>query len=265
MHGRRILSALFLIPVFLLLVLYGGEGGFALVAMGVAGISLWEFTRLLDHVPGVSRMLALVGSVGLVAATYLGGMEWFGIGVTVVVLLELCRAVVSKGEMEATLRRTTLCVLGVLYVGGPISLAVALRGMPGGKGFILLACGIVWVGDTAAFYVGSSLGRHPLAPHVSPKKSVEGSVAGLIASIGAAWVFANAFGIPLTFVSSLLLGIAIGGAGQIGDLIESMLKRAFQVKDTGHLIPGHGGMLDRIDSLLLAVPVFYLWVRLGWI
>ena len=167
--------------------------------------------------------------------------------------------------METDLRRATLCVVGVLYVAGPLSFAVALRGMPEGVRYILLACGIVWIGDTAAFYIGSRLGRRPLAPRLSPKKSVEGSVAGLVASMLASWMGTRALGMPVPFFSSLLLGAVIGGAGQLGDLVESGIKRAFHVKDTSCLIPGHGGMLDRIDSLLFALPVFYVWVRMGWL
>lgn len=265
MHGRRLLSALLLVPLFLLVVVYGGEAGFALLAMGVAAISLVEFTRLLDHLPGVLKVLAVTGAVVLLGATSVGGVEWFAMGVVLFLLLQLSWIVGSGGDIGANLRWTALCLLGVLYVAGPLSFGVALRGMPGGERYVLLVCGIVWVGDTGAFYIGSSLGRHPLAPRISPQKSVEGGVGGLVASIGVAWVLAKALGIPLTFVSSLLLGAVIGGAGQVGDLIESVIKRAFQVKDTGGLIPGHGGMLDRIDSLLFAIPVFYLWVRAGWI
>lgn len=264
MHGSRLLSALVLLLLFLLLVIYGGEAGFALMAMGVAVIGVWEFTRLVDQSTGASRALTLLGAVGLVGATSLGGVEWFGLGVVLFLLLQSSRVVWAE-EMDPTLRRATLCFLGVVYVAGPVSLAVALRGTPGGERYILLACSIVWVGDTAAFYTGSSLGRRPLAPRVSPKKSVEGSVGGLLASMVTAWIAARALGIPVAFLSSLLLGAVIGGAAQMGDLVESSIKRVFQVKDTGRLIPGHGGMLDRIDSLLFAIPVFYLWVRMGWI
>ncbi|MFQ5883365.1 MAG: phosphatidate cytidylyltransferase, partial [Candidatus Methylomirabilales bacterium] len=172
--------------------------------------------------------------------------------------------VVCGGEMEESLRQAALLFMGALYVAGPLSLAVVLRGMPGGGRYILLGFGIVWVGDTVAFYTGLSLGRHPLAPRVSPQKTVEGSVGGLVGSMGAAVILARALGIPLAFFPSLLLGGVIGGAGQMGDLAESMIKRAFRVKNTGRLIPGHGGVLDRIDSLLFAIPVLYLWVRMGW-
>lgn len=265
MHGRRILSALVLLAVVLLVIVYGGEAGFALMGMGIAAIGLWEFTRLLGPLDSLPRVLALAGAVVLVGATYVGGAEWFAVGVVLVLLVELSWVVRRGGEIEVNLRRTLLCVVGLLYVAGPISLAVALRAVPGGERYILLACGIVWIGDTGAFYIGSSLGRHPLAPQVSPQKSVEGSVGGLIGSMAAAWVLARALGIPLSFLSSLLVGAVLGGAGQMGDLIESAMKRAFQVKDTGHLIPGHGGVLDRIDSLLFAIPVLYLWIRTGWI
>ena len=265
MHGRRLLSALILIPLFILVVVYGGEAGFALLMMGGAGFGLWEFIRLVDPLRGVWRILPLLGGMGLVGATYGGGLEWLSIGVTFLLLLQLSLSVIEAGEMEANLRRAALRFLGMLYVAGPLSLAVALRGMPGGVQYILLACGIVWVGDTGAYYAGSTLGRHPLAPRVSPHKSVEGSVAGLIASMGTAWILARALGMSLGPLPSLLFGGVIGAVGQIGDLAESFIKRALQVKDTGRLIPGHGGMLDRIDSLLFAIPVFYLWVRMGWI
>ena len=263
-HGRRLLSALILLFPFLLLVIYGGERGFILLAMVAAVISVWEFTRLVD--PSVPwRAVALLGAAGLVGATSLGGMEWLGPGMLLLLLLELSRVVGGGEDMEANLRRATLCIVGVLYVAGPLSSAVALRGMPEGVRYILLACSIVWIGDTAAFYVGSRLGRRPLAPRLSPKKSVEGSVAGLVASMLASWMGTRALGMPVPFLFSLLLGAVIGGAGQLGDLVESGIKRAFHVKDTGDLIPGHGGMLDRMDSLLFALPIFYLWVKMGWI
>jgi phosphatidate cytidylyltransferase len=263
-HGRRLLSALILLSLFLLLVIYGGETGFGLLAMVAAVISVWEFARLAD--PSVPwRVLALLGAAGLVGATSLRGMEWLGPGMLLFLLLGLSRVVGGGEDIETNLRRATLCIVAVLYAAGPLSVAVALRGMPEGVRYIVLACSIVWIGDTAAFYVGSSLGRRPLAPRLSPKKSVEGSVAGLLASMLASWVGTCALGMAVPFFSSLLLGVVIGAAGQLGDLVESGIKRTFHVKDTGDLIPGHGGILDRIDSLLFAFPVFYLWVRMGWI
>ncbi len=265
MHGRRLLSALILIPLFILIVVYGGEAGFALLMMGVAGLGLWEFIRLVDPFPRAPGMLSLLGGIGLVGAAYGGGLEWFGLGVTLLVLLQLCLAVIEGGEMQANLRQAGLRVLGMLYVACPLGVAVALRGAPRGGEYILLACGIVWVGDTGAFYAGSVLGRHRLAPRVSPNKSVEGAVAGLVASMGAAWVLGKVLGIPLGPLASLLLGGLIGAVGQVGDLTESFIKRSLHVKDTGRLIPGHGGILDRIDSVLFAMPILYLGVRLGWI
>ena len=264
-HGKRVLSALILLPLFVLVVLYGGEATFALLMMAIAAISVRELNRLLDRSAGVWGGFALFGAVGLIGATYGGGVEWFGLGVVVFLMVQLSLAVGGRGELEEKLRRAGLFFLSVLYVAGPLSIAVAVRGMPWGERHILLACGIVWIGDTAAFYTGLNLGRHPLAPQVSPQKSIEGSIGGLTASMGAAWILAAALGISSGFFPSLLLGAVIGAAGQMGDLAESMIKRAFHVKDTGHLIPGHGGMLDRIDSLLFAFPIFYLWVLMGWI
>ena len=116
----------------------------------------------------------------------------------------------------------------------------------------LMALVPVWAGDIAAIFAGKAFGRHPLAPKVSPKKTVEGSVANLLAAVLAAWLLGRLLGLPN--VRSLGAGVAVGILGQAGDLFESWLKRRAGVKDSGTLLPGHGGVLDRIDSVLFAAP-----------
>jgi phosphatidate cytidylyltransferase len=118
---------------------------------------------------------------------------------------------------------------------------------------------ITWAGDTAAYFAGRAFGRHPLAPHLSPKKTWEGSIAGLVASIAVGVAFRRWLHAP----TEILVGMAIVGniAGQVGDLLESAYKRSAGVKDSGSMLPGHGGVLDRIDALILAFPVvWYYWV-----
>ncbi len=124
---------------------------------------------------------------------------------------------------------------------------------------------VTWAGDTGAFYVGSTMGKRLLCPSISPRKTVEGSVGGLVCSIVASGLAKLWFWEGLGAVEVVVMGLGLGAMGQVGDLCESMLKRSFGVKDTGALIPGHGGLLDRVDSLLFTAPVLYVAALAGWV
>lgn len=265
MHRKRLLSALILLAVFLLLVIYGGKGGVALLTAVAAAIGLSEFSRMVERQRSPQGILAVSAGVGLVALTALKGLSWLALGLILYLLLLLGLSLRREEEMTARIQKAALHLLGVVYIAGTLSLAVALRALPGGERYLLLGCGIVWIGDTVAFYTGITVGRHLLAPRISPRKTVEGSVAGLVASTLASPLLASMLNISGPLLLALVLGAVVGAVGQVGDLTESMIKRAFHVKDTSELIPGHGGLLDRIDSLLFALPTVYLWVRLGWV
>ena len=148
---------------------------------------------------------------------------------------------------------------GVVYLALPIVAASRLQQLDPWLFFLLLA--VVWLNDTAAYYVGSRLGRHRMSPVVSPKKSWEGAAAGLATSLAATAVW-GALRLGGVSLELLALGLATGVAGQVGDLVESMLKRGSGVKDSGAVLPGHGGLLDRIDALLFAAPVLWAGVLL---
>ena len=168
-----------------------------------------------------------------------------------------------------------------MYLGLPVLAATSLRAFDGtiaapwldrvattaapawsansrGLAWTLLVVVAIWIGDSASYLVGRAIGRAPLAPALSPRKTVEGAIAGLVGSAVAATIADIAFGLGLTIPMAVSIGLALGAAGQCGDLAESLLKRQVGVKDSGSLIPGHGGMLDRVDALLFAFP-------LGWI
>ncbi len=149
---------------------------------------------------------------------------------------------------------------GLILVAFPLSFAIRLHGSgTQGPPLLLFAMVIIWVGDTAAYFVGRAVGKHPLAPHLSPKKTWEGTVASFLGSLIVALVFARFMTVALPH---LLAMAAVGNvAGQVGDLLESAYKRSAGIKDSGSLLPGHGGVLDRIDALILAIPVvWYYWV-----
>jgi phosphatidate cytidylyltransferase len=147
--------------------------------------------------------------------------------------------------------------LGVLYIGLLMATIVLLASGPMGNSGLLLLFAVVWLGDSAAYFGGKSLGKHKLYPRASPKKTLEGSFFGLLGSVGGAFLIDALFGTPLSPMLLVLVGIGGGVAEQMGDLCESILKRSAGVKDSGKLLPGHGGMLDRIDGLLFAAPIVY--------
>ena len=166
----------------------------------------------------------------------------------------------TKRPLVETLPAAGISTSGLILITFPLSYTVRLHGV-GTQGPVLLLFVLVitWVGDSAAYFVGRSLGKHPLAPHLSPKKTWEGTVASFLGSLIVAIVFARFMAVPLPH----LLGMAAVGnvAGQVGDLLESAYKRSAGIKDSGSLLPGHGGVLDRIDALILAIPVvWYYWI-----
>lgn len=149
---------------------------------------------------------------------------------------------------------------GILYIGWLLSYFVALRGLDNGREWVFLAMFATFGSDTTAFFIGRALGKHHLAPHISPGKTWEGAVAGVFGSVIVSLVLVHLFNLPLGYGWTILLGLLVSIFGQLGDLVESLLKRNMGVKDSGRLIPGHGGFLDRIDSVILAGIVVYYFV-----
>lgn len=235
----------------------------------VAGII--EFNRL----TGVNRpyifriVLDCVAAVWLLYATAQYGMAISqGIGIYIPYLLYLLYVVCRSTFLphEAMLPSLGNSLIGQLYIAVPLALAIRLTlvddsfsSMTQYNGLLLLAIFIfIWVNDTGAYLVGSRWGKRRLAPNISPKKSVEGSIGGLLLVLLSAVILRLLLFPELSWLSILLIAAVVAIFGTIGDLFESSLKRQAGVKDSGKLIPGHGGILDRIDSLLLAVPAVYL-------
>jgi len=153
-------------------------------------------------------------------------------------------------------------IAGILYLGWLLSHFVALRGLDDGRNWVFFALFTTFASDTAAFFIGRALGRHRLAPHISPGKTWEGAIAGIFGAIIISLCFIppTPLSLPLNYGQAVLLGFLVSIFGQLGDLAESMLKRNMGVKDSSQLIPGHGGFLDRIDSVVFAGVVVYYYV-----
>jgi len=153
---------------------------------------------------------------------------------------------------------------GILYVGWLLSYILELRGLGNGRSWVFLALFATFGSDTAAFFVGRAIGKHKLAPTISPNKTWEGAIGGLLGAVIISLLFLLPTPVQLsaslTWWQAVILGLLISFFGQLGDLVESLLKRNVGVKDSGNLIPGHGGILDRMDSIVFAVVVVYYWV-----
>lgn len=266
MHLKRILSAAVFLPPFVLLVQFGSPFQFFLLVCVAILVGLYEFYAIAGA--GGLRPLAPIGIAGGLALgclQFLGAsVPWFTLALAGLVVLVLTSLLFAERDPKEVASRAAITLLGMIYVGGLLSFPAVLRAMAPGRTYIFYLALVTWAGDVGAFYVGSRFGRRLLYPSISPHKTVEGGLGGLLFSVLASFLARLWFWDTLGIAQSLLLGLGLGIMGQVGDLCESMLKRSFGVKDAGSLIPGHGGLLDRVDSLLFTGPVLYLAVLAGW-
>lgn len=214
------------------------------------------------------------GALGYFCALAISAYAWRqGVAVPLILtasLLAIMIREIFRKDMSHSLIHMAVTVFGVMYVGWLGSHLVMLRQLPALRGgpdevgaqLVFFAALVTWATDTGAYLAGIAFGRHPLAPAISPKKTREGAVGGLAAAALVGWLCARGFADFITPLAGALLGLTAGLVGQLGDLVESLIKRDAGTKDTAELIPGHGGVLDRFDSLLFTVPVLYYWFRI---
>ncbi len=168
-----------------------------------------------------------------------------------------------SSDLKEVFLNTAVRTFGIAYVVLPLSYLVLLRNMESGGMWILFMLSVIWANDTFAMYAGKALGKHKLSPLVSPGKTVEGAIGGLAGGCIAAGLFNSYFSMGMGALEALTVSFVLGVIGISGDLFESVLKRAAGVKDSGAIVPGHGGVLDRIDSLIFPIPVLYYYLTLG--
>ncbi len=265
MHSRRVYTALVFLPFFFVLVQYLHPIAFlAFVLVGIL-LTQYEYSRFHAH-RGWYIPSAVVGSllsVGIGISFYYGYQVSIPIGLSSMgAIVGIGYWVTHRGSRAGGLTDPIIILFGTVYIGWMLSHLVLLRGLEGGIALIFFVFLVTWASDTAAYYVGSSFGRHKLAPQISPGKTFEGAIGGLAGSVVMAVIAKFGFVPWLDLVDSLVIGLLFGSIGQAGDLFESSLKRHAGVKDSGTLLPGHGGLLDRVDSLIFTSPAFYYYVML---
>lgn len=268
---KRVLTALVLIPLVLLLVFLGPRWLVVVATAAVAMMAAWEYLDLAEysgaHPPRIAVLLAI-------AVLFMGSLQWPDelpaiLGIFSLALVVYCTFFKPVDQM---IPASATAIFGLFYTGFTLTSLPALREQSNGPSLVTFLLCTVWAGDIAALYTGKALGRHKLAPALSPNKTWEGaigSVAGSLLVTGvllllARWMQAHDMAV-LSYPEEnwywLLLAVLVNVAAQVGDLAESALKRSAGVKDSGNLLPGHGGVLDRIDALLVATPV--LWYAQG--
>ncbi|HEY5418811.1 MAG TPA: phosphatidate cytidylyltransferase [Gemmatimonadaceae bacterium] len=275
--AKRIISALIAAPVALIMIYLGGLPLATFLAAVSAGCA-WEFYRI-AAAGGVEPLdpvgIPLAGAVPL--AVYAAGIGLYrpSLVVAAVAMLIILAAVIwTRGPQRRPLGAASLTVMGILYTGGLLSFGYALREHPyavgdrAGTALVAFPLVLTWASDIGAFFVGRAVGGPKLIPSVSPGKTISGALGGLATTVLVSWLYVRFALRPvalltMTIPATILFGALISVAAQVGDLAESLLKREANVKDSSHLIPGHGGLLDRLDSLLFVLPVAYL--LFGWL
>lgn len=290
MTWKRVATAIVLIPFVVGLVLYASTAVVAVALAAIVVLAMIEYFALGDAIGHRAyRAWTLFCSLALVYMRWAESKsEWFQLPSLWVRAHYVLPHIISPGAYNGTNDVLMLFVLGIavltlatkrplveslaaagisssalLLVAFPLSFAVTLHHMPRiGPKLLLFALVITWAGDTVAYFVGRAIGKHSFAPILSPKKTWEGAVGGFVGSLLVGVAFSKWIGVPL---GQMLAMAAVGNvAGQVGDLLESAYKRSAGVKDSGTLLPGHGGILDRIDALILAIPVVcYYWILFG--
>jgi phosphatidate cytidylyltransferase len=263
---KRILSAAVFLPLFWVIVKEFGRCPYEALVFVAGGVALWEMYTLAAAVGlrphrllGAGIALSVLGSFAL---------PWLPLPLVLSGALFLVPVATLKrgGSWDRAFPDIGATLFSALFIGLSFGYLMALRrfddlpkGDETGSDLVFLLFFVVWSSDVAAYYVGHAIGRRPMAPRVSPRKTIEGAIGGLLGAVAAAFIARRWFIYRLSVADAVVLGLALGGIGMLGDLVESMLKRGADVKDSARLVPGHGGLLDRVDSLLYAAPLLYYY------
>jgi len=255
---KKIWTAIVAVPPVIFLIALSPPAVFILMVLLATFFGLREFyTLTLPHSKWVEQWAGMgLGLILSMIISYGDAKIAFPFFVFLLLFLSILCMITSQ-NLSSTISKMGIMFLGIFYIGFLLSHISLIRNRVDGTQWVLFLIVIVWTGDISAFLGGTLLGRHKLYPKISPKKTYEGLVGGIVGSVTVALAFALLFIPQLEIGFCIFLAIGLGFLGQLGDFTESMLKRSAQVKDSGSLIPGHGGMLDRLDSFLFSAPFLH--------
>ena len=273
---KRVLTAIVLAPLVLAIVFFGPKWLLTVAVAAVAMVAAWEFLALTEHRGAKPPRVAVTIAIGCL---FLGNFQWPEETGTLFGLLSIGLLIYCtfSSPVERALADATSCIFALFYLGLTLVTLPMLREAANGPSLLAFLFLTVWAGDSAAMYIGRAFGRRKLAPALSPNKTWEGTIGSLLGSMAAAGILLGVALLLTQWGSAklsfgdeawwywLILAAVVNAAAQVGDLAESALKRSAGVKDSGSILPGHGGMLDRIDALLLAAPVLWYAQGIDWV
>ena len=263
MHLKRWLTALCLLPIVVYIIGFSPSYLFYIFVCFVMLLGLREFYHIIRHIPFLFELTAYVLSLLIVVLILRGSMYLFPLGISCCLFIPLIISIIRSYSPKTVLFQDMAKLLfGVVYIALPFCMLIIIYKHPHGRAWIFFLLCLIIMGDTGAFYFGRYLGRHNLHKKISPKKTWEGAIGGLICSVAGGFVFIKIFKLVPISAEILFFMVFLAIMGQLGDLAESFIKRSYNIKDSGAILPGHGGILDRIDSFLFAIPLLYGYMML---
>ncbi len=263
MLSKRIFSGLLFLPIFYLVTWRLSSGYFTALVIVAAAVGQYEFYRM-ARARGIHPNTVLGIALGILIVGEFYHPLVIGprmvLSVTVSTLLIMVARLFSPRPVDRAIEDISSTLFGVFYVAMLFAFQVGIRTGEFGKQWLVFLYFIIWASDIGAYSIGIPFGKHRLYEKVSPKKSIEGLAGALVASAGMALLCRVWFMPSISAAEAVVIALALAVAGTIGDLVESLFKRAAGVKDSGGIIPGHGGILDRMDSMLFAAPVLYYYI-----
>ncbi|MBI4517799.1 MAG: phosphatidate cytidylyltransferase [Deltaproteobacteria bacterium] len=262
MLRARLATAGVVIPLLIVVILYAPPWLFAAVVGGIAAFGVVEYFAMAFPAQLGNRVFGIAMGWMFVGAMASASPEWVAMAMVIALVVGLSWTLLARPDFEKGLADLGFTFLGAAYVGVLLPYFIWLWREPQGPYWVIFLLAVAMAGDSSGYFVGRAAGRHKLMPRVSPGKTVEGAL-GILAGNALGGGMAKLVVLPeLSWAEALVIAVAAGVLGQVGDLCESMMKRTFTTKESGWLFPGHGGVLDRIDSLVFPVALLYYYVNL---
>lgn len=252
---KRVIVSLIFIPILLYAIFTEYEIPFYVLVQGIIILGMWEFYNL-SKVKKINPQvyLGILGGLLLSLSFYISLPTKF---VFSIILLIVLLNSLLKNKIEGSILSCAVTILGIFYISWNLSHLVLIKKLLQGKEYLLLLFIITWMSEVFAYGFGTLLGKHKLSPNVSPNKTTEGLIAGVLGGVIFSFIGKYCFMKDLSLINVIIIGVGLGIWGQLGDLVESLFKRDAAIKDSGSIIPGHGGVLDVFDGIIFNAPLLY--------